>query len=356
MDLGQPKTSVGSGETAVDRRHFLRAAGSAGLAGFAGCNTIAGSGGLDTLSIAYKPIFPFLQYLVMDERGYLDGLDAEIEATNFADQGLNVVSAYSNGDIDVAFIGITPAIRMKHQGAPGAVTAANQTGGFVVLAAEAFADRYEEHGADAFARFREDEGRPFRFVTFPQGSVAYVLLRRWLDVELGVGTDDVEIENVAGAGPVRRSLLTGDADGTLVMEPIPTVLESEGAPFSRLTHTGAFMNGAPGGVTFMHDRLRADAPDLAAAFVEQHVRATELIREEPEEAAAAVSAALGENLSEGNARRAIESDASRYVSDPMAISGGTAECVELMRELGQIDSAVEVESVLDPAAHRAATD
>jgi NitT/TauT family transport system substrate-binding protein len=334
----------------------LRAAGSAGLAGLAGCNTITGGGGVETISVAYKPIFPFLQYLVMDERGYLDELDVEVEATNFADQGLNVVSAYSNGDIDVAFIGITPAIRMKHQGAPGAVTAANQTGGFVVLTTDAFADRYESAGADAFRQFREDEGRPFRFVTFPQGSVAYVFLRRWLDVELGVGTDDIEIENVAGAGPVRRSLLTGDADGTLVMEPIPTILDEEGAPFSRLTHTGAFMDGAPGGVTFMHDRLREDAPDLAAAFLQRHVRATELIREEPETAATAVSDALGENLSEGNARRAIESDASRYVSDPMAISEGTAECVELMGELGQIDSAVEIESILDPAPYRAATD
>jgi len=44
-----------------------------------------------------------------------------------------IVSAYSDGDVDIAFIGITPAIRMKHQGLPGKVTAANQTGGFIVL-------------------------------------------------------------------------------------------------------------------------------------------------------------------------------------------------------------------------------
>ncbi|WP_367176230.1 ABC transporter substrate-binding protein [Haloarcula rubripromontorii] len=357
MDLGQPKESAKhetpDGQT---RRNFLRLTGGVTAGSIAGCSSVIGGSSLDTLSVAYKPIFPFLQFLVMDERGYLDELDANVETTDFANQGLNIVSAYSDGDIDVAFIGITPAIRMKHQGVPGKVTAANQTGGFVVLATDEFVDLWNDHGADAFEAFREQEGRPFQFSTFPKGSVAYVLLRHWLDEELGVGTDPIEIENVAGVGPVRQALLSGNADGTFVMEPLPTILEARDAPFSRVTNTGSFLSGAPGGITFMHDRLVDDHPDVARAFLRQHVRATELINEDSGAAAEAVSAALGDRLSADLSRRAIESSASNYISDPRAISEGTQVCIQRMQDLGQISDPVETNTILEPSIYQDVTE
>ncbi|WP_137685239.1 ABC transporter substrate-binding protein [Haloarcula mannanilytica] len=350
MDLGQPKET--GNRAATTRRRFLALTGGAALSGVSGCTSVFGGSSLETLSVAYKPIFPFLQYLVMNERGYLDDIGPDVESTNFANQGLNIVSAYSDGDVDIAFIGITPAIRMKHQGLPGKVTAANQTGGFVVLTTEPFADLWNDRGAEAFEAFREQEGRPFKFSTFPKGSVANVLLRHWLEEELGVGTDPVEIENLAGAGPVRRALLSGNADGTLIMEPIPTALEAEDAPFSRLTTSGSFMDGAPGGIMFMHDRLWDENPAVARSVLEQHVRATELITERPEDAAAAVSAALGDRLSTDVATRAVQSDASNYVSDPRAIRNGTAVCIQRMRELGQLSDPVEPDTVLEPSLYQ----
>lgn len=353
MDLGTPKNSGDRPDGRLrSRRTFLKVAGSTTISGLAGCTSVIGGDNPDTLSIAYKPIFPYLQFLVMNERNYLDDLGPSIETTNFADQGLNIVSAYSDGDIDIAFIGITPAIRMKHKGVPGKVTAANQTGGFVVFTTEEFASLYEEHGASAFDAFRERHGRPFRFATFPKGSVANVLLRQWLDDHLGVGTDDVTIENVAGVGPVRRALLSGNADGTLIMEPIPTILEAEEAPFRRITYTGAFMPGSPGGIMFMHDRLWDENPDLARDVLRQHVRATDLINERPGEAAEAVSSALGENLSRTFAEAAIGSDASHYISDPRAITDGTEICIERMHALGQISEPVSTETIFEPSLYR----
>ncbi len=356
MVLGQPKTDGIDSETrAPTRRAVLKAGSVAAASSLAGCSSVLGGTSLESISIAYKPIFPFLQFLVMNERDYLADVGPSIDATNFANQGLNIVSAYSDGDVDVAFIGITPAIRMKHQGVPGKVTAANQTGGFAIVTSDEFASLFEEHGAAAFEKFRSQKDRPFRFSTFPRGSVAYVLLRQWLDDELGIGTDGIEIQNMAGLGPVRRALLSGNADGTLIMEPIPTMLRAQDAPFRRITHTGEFMPGSPGGIMFMHDRLWDQNPDLANAVVEAHVRATGLINDAPADAAEAVSAAFGDRLSADLAEQAIRSPVSNYISDPGAITSGTAVCIDRMHALGQIDQQVATETIFEPSIYQDVT-
>jgi NitT/TauT family transport system substrate-binding protein len=356
MVLGKPKNLGGGRETNHStRRRFLKIGGVAATSGLAGCSSVLRGNNLKTLSVAYKPIFPFLQFLVMNERGYLSEIGPSIDATNFANQGLNIVSAYSDGDIDIAFIGITPAIRMKHKGIPGKVTAANQTGGFGIVTTDEFAGLYDEHGADAFEAFRTQNDRRFQFSTFPKGSVAYVLLRQWLDEELGVGTEHVSIENMAGLGPVRRALLSGNADGALIMEPIPTILKAQDAPFQQITRSGEFMADGPGGIMFMHDRLWDDHPDIATDVLREHIRATELINEQPGEAAQAVSNAFGDQLSRDLAEQAIRSEVSNYVSDPGAITTGTEVCIERMHALGQISEPVEIETIFEPSLHQDVT-
>lgn len=356
MDLGQPKSNEDRAMShSSTRRRFLKAGSVTAATTLSGCTGILGGSKLDTLSIAYKPIFPFLQFLVMDEREYLSEIGPTVKATNFANQGLNIVSAYSDGDVDIAFIGITPAIRMKHKEVPGKVTAANQTGGFAIVTSNEFASLFEEHGAAAFERFREEKGRKFKFSTFPKGSVAYVLLREWLDAELDIGTEDVETENMAGLGPVRRSLLSGNADGTLIMEPIPTILQAKDAPYRRITHTGEFMEGPPGGIMFMHDRLWDGNQGVAKDVLRAHIRATDLINNKPAEAAEAVSSAFGDSLSPKLAEQAIRSEISNYTTDPQAIAAGTEQCIARMHSLGQISEPVAAETIFEPSLYEDVT-
>ncbi len=356
--LGEPKNldrvDVAPSQS---RRQFLVKTGTAvgvgTLSGLSGCTSLPGGGGssMDTLNIAFKPPFPFLQYHVMNHEGYFEELEPDVEATNFANKGLTIVSAYSDGDIDLAFIGITPAIKMKSKGIPGKVTAANHENGFVVLGHEDFAALWDEHGADAFQAFREEEGRKFKFSTFPKGSVAFILLQYWLREELGVSPDLVDIEPMAGGSPVKRSLLSGNVDGTVIMEPIPTALEAKGAPFERITWAGSFMSGQPGGIMFMHDRLWNDNPDIAKSVVERHTRATEIIQEQSQIAAEAVSEAKGDKLPTKIARRALDSKASNYISDPAQITGSTQLFVEQMAELGQVDSEVSNDKIFEQSLY-----
>jgi len=361
--LGRPKRSGAprSDSDSHSRRQFLAKSGAAlgagGIAGLAGCTSIiGGTGGMDTLDIAYKPPFPFLQYHVMNHEGHFDDLDPDVEATNFANKGLTIVSAYADGDIDLAFMGITPVVKMKHKGVSGKVTAANHENGFVVLGHEDFAALWDEHGADAFQKFREEKGRKFKFSTFPKGSVAFVLLQYWLREELGVSPDLVDVEPMAGGGPVKRSLLAGNVDGTVIMEPIPTALQVKDAPFERITWAGSFMSGQPGGVMFMHDRLWDDHPDVAESIVEKHAQATDIIQNQPEVAATAVSEAKGDKLPKKIARKALDSKASNYISDPEHITESTRLFVEQMQGLGQIDGGVPNDDIFEQSLHEAVTE
>jgi len=355
-NLGCPNNSSRSAETRLQsRRRFLAKAGAAvgasTLTGLSGCTSLLSGNSMDTLSVAFKPPFPFLQYHVMNQEGYFEQLDPDIEATNFANEGLTIVSAYSDGDIDLAFMGITPAIKMKSKDVPGKVTAANHKNGFVVFAHEDFAALWDEHGANAFRVFREKNGRKFKFSTFPKGSVAFILLHYWLREELGISPDLVDIEPMAGGSPVKRSLLSGNVDGTVIMEPIPTALEQRGAPFERITWAGSFMSGQPGGIMFMHDRLWDDHPDIAKSVITQHSRATETIQERPAIAAEAVSKAKGDKLPTKIARKALRSKASNYISDPAQITESTQLFAAQMEELGQIESGVSTDKLFEQSLY-----
>jgi NitT/TauT family transport system substrate-binding protein len=342
MDLGQPK-KIAQTETAT-RRRFLGIVGGAAVAGTAGC---LGNDDLSEITIGYKPIFPYMQSLVMESEGYYDELDADVKTENFGNTGLTIMQSFASGDLDVAFVGITPAIRMHDRGMPSAVTAANNRNGFLFLAHEEFASTWASEPPEAaFEQFRERTGNPFTFAAPPKSSVATVLLHHWREDVLGVSPDLLDIQAFGGAGPVRQALVTDEADGACIMEPIPTMLATQDAPFEQIVWAGDFMDGQPGGVMVMHDRLRDS--DLASALLEQHVRATEFVEENPDGAAEIVSEAVGpEQLPTEAARQALNSPGANFVSDPRTITEDTPVFCETMADLGLTDSRVDAEDLFD---------
>ncbi|RLM57525.1 ABC transporter substrate-binding protein [Halobellus sp. Atlit-31R] len=337
----------------VSRRRFLRttaAASTAGLAGVAGCAGGTGGGGLDEIRVAYMPIYPDLQYFVMREEGYLEELSASVSGEVFSD-GPSIVQAAATGDFDVMLFGIVPAMIVIDKGIPAKITAANIQNAMQILAHDEFAAVWDaaESGADAFARFEAERGRKFTFGTFPPGSVPDILLRYWLSEVVGVDPDsDVNITALGGAGPVRQALLAGEIDGTSIMEPVPTVAEMRGAPYQSIAWAGDFLPGQPAAVTLMHDRLREDNSEQAAAFVEQHQRATAFARENPDAAARHASTVIGESsLPVATARKAMDSPAADFITDPHKIADGAQVFSEYAAASGKIDEALSNDRLFD---------
>jgi len=326
----------------ASRRSFLAAAGGAAAVGVAGC--LGGDSGLDELTVAHMPIYPDLQWYVMEGEGYISEIDAEIDGREFTD-GPAIVQAFGGDDIDVAMFGIVPAMIVIDNGIPAQVTAANIREPMGIMAESSFHDTFEEHGADAFAMWEEEEGRPFRFGTFPQGSVPDVLLRYWLR-EIGVdaeANDSVEIREINGANAVWQAINGGDIDGTSIMEPVPTIAQEESSSVTMLRTAAEVLPGQPAAVTLMSDEVR-ESP-LAAQFLEQHVRAAEFIDQSPDETARHVESGIG--MPADRARKALDSPLSNFVTDPASISEATQVFSEFAASNGQIDERLTNGQIFD---------
>jgi NitT/TauT family transport system substrate-binding protein len=335
----------------ISRRRVLGAAGLAATTGLAGCAGVLGSAsgsGLDEIRVAYMPIYPDMQYFVMEEEGYFDELSADVSGTVFSD-GPSIVQASAKGEFEAMMFGIVPAMIVMDKGIPSKIAAANIKNAMKIMASEEFAALWEEHGTEAFAEFEKRKGRKFTFGTFPPGSVPDILLRYWLAEELGLDPKkDVQITGLGGAGPVRQSLLSGKIDGTSIMEPVPTIVESKGAPYTSIAWAGDFMPGQPAAVTLLHDRLREENPGLASEFVRQHRRATRFVEENPDAAAKHASAVIGESsLPVETARTAMDSKASDFVTNPHEIESGAEIFAEYANRLGKTDSQLTVDGMFD---------
>ena len=345
-------------ERVLSRRDAIRGlsgAATAGITGLAGCNALGGGGGTDELTVAYMPIYPDMQHFVMQEEGYFDGIDAEIDAKEFTD-GPSIVQAYASGEIDVGLFGVVPAMIVIDRGIAAKVAAANITEPMMLMARDDFMPLWEDHGADAFAEFEEREGRTFTFGTFPEGSVPDILLRYWLIDEQGLTPgEDVEVIGMGGANAVRQGLATDEIDGTSIMEPVPTLTAESGDPYQPLAIAPEFMPGQPAAVVLMNDEVRDS--DVGEQFVEQHVRATEFINSEPDATARHASTVIGEEtLSVETAREALDSPISNFVSDPRAIENGAEIFTEYAAELGKTDERLSLDQVFDYSLYDSVTE
>jgi NitT/TauT family transport system substrate-binding protein len=324
--------------TQISRRAYLAGVGAAATAGVAGC---MGGGGADSLAVAHMPIFPDLQYYVMESEGYFENVDATIEGSEFTD-GPAIVQAYGGGELDVAMFGIVPSMIVIDRGIPAKVTAANIKEPMAIMAHEDLQAMWDEHGADAFSVWREERGRKFRFGTFPQGSVPDVLLRYWLQQE-GIETSTVDIIEINGANAVWQAIANGEVDGASIMEPVPTRAAQEGVAVQTFRNASEIMPGQPAAVTLMSDDVRGTP--AATQFLEQHVRATEFIQENPEATADIVEAGIGMDAEQ--ALSALQGPLSNFVTDPREIENGTAIFSEFAAENGQIEEQLSLEQIFD---------
>lgn len=328
-------------ESTFSRRAYLGGIGAASAVGLAGC--LGRGGSISELTVAYMPIFPDLQYFVMESEGYLDEIDAEIDGREFTD-GPAIIQAYGGGELDVAMFGIVPSMIVIDRGLPAKVTAANIREPMAVMAHEELQELWDDHGEAAFDVWEEEHGRKFRFGTFPQGSVPDVLLRYWLSEVVGIEPETaVDITEIGGANAVFQAVVNDEIDGTSIMEPVPTRLAGTDSPVRTFRNAAEIMPGQPAAVTLMSDEIRDS--ELAGQFLRQHVRATEFIDDNPDETADIVENGIG--MDRDLARQALEGPLSNFVTDPREIENGTEIFSEFAHGNGQLDDTLSLEQIFD---------
>lgn len=334
----------------MDRRSFLGTLGTVGSVALAGCASTTGtSTHEESVQLAYDAAPPHFQAVVMDRQGWLDDMSADIDDQEASCN--SIVQLLVSGKADIGMIGIIPALVVADSDTPVQVVSASSKEAFVVLIDAAFADLFEGDG-NGFAEFAADTGRPFKLGTYPKGSVSDITARYWVNNVRNASMADVELIHLGGPGAARQALLAGEVDGAVIPEPTPTLIEERtDAPYERVTAVGEFIPGEPAGVTVVRDEFAAAHPGVVESFVSRHRRATQFIRNNRETAAEYMSEVYGGEsaLDVETARRALESPATNYLTDPHEIVSGTAVLAEYAHRLGKTDTVIDAESLIEPA-------
>ena len=329
----------------ISRRRLLGNAGATTVAavGIAGCLGGGGGGPLDSVTVAYVPIYPNMQHYVMEREGYYEDVPVDVTIERFS-SGPNVVKAFASGDVDVALFGISPAMVLVDKGTNAGILAANSRNGFKVMGTAELAALYEQEGPATFERFEEENGRKVRFGAPPDGSVPDIVLRYWIQRDLDAG----EMESVINKSKVPpakavQTIQSGDIDATMIQEPFATIIgQTDG--FGELAWSGDILENHPVTVMFASQQVLDDS-EVAQSLVEQHVAATEFTTDSPDAAAAHAASVIGSGVSEELATDAINSHASEFISDPHAITDQAATMGEFVASVGNIEELVATEDL-----------
>lgn len=326
------------------RRRLLRGTGASAVAitGMAGC--LGRSGGpLDSVTVAYVPIYPNMQHYVMEQEGYYEDIPADVTIERFS-SGPSVVTAFASGDVDAALFGITPAMVLIDKGTDAGILAANSRNGFKLMATPELVDLYEQERAATFERFEEERGRKIRFGAPPDGSVPDIVLRYWIQEDLDAGEMDSVI-NKSKVPPAKavQTLQSGDIDATIIQEPFATIIDRDDG-FDELGRSGDILENHPVTVLFGNQRVLEDT-EVAQSLVEQHTAATEFTTNSPDAAASHAASVIDSGVSEELAKAAMDSEASEFISDPHAITDQAAAMGEFVANVGNIEEPIATQNL-----------
>jgi NitT/TauT family transport system substrate-binding protein len=307
------------------------------------------------LKVAYLPILPMAQLFVIDGEGWAKQAGLELELTSFS-SGPALVQALASNTFDVAYVGIGPAMVARANGIALKVVAANGVNQVALLGrgdlAAAFAAAPTP--AEAFAAFRRTTGRAARLATLPKGSVPDTVLRYWLMNIVKAAPDETEILGV-GEDRVQQLLLSGAVDAGSILEPILTIVQERDANARILATGDAMFPDQPGATVVVSERIIAAAPDAVGQLVALHIRATDVLRKDPDSVASFVQDAIGKGLiSRETLEAALKSPAMHPVADPHVIIAATRAMQDFQLQLGVLAKPVSIDELFDTRFYDAA--
>ncbi|WP_045320513.1 ABC transporter substrate-binding protein [Limimaricola cinnabarinus] len=299
------------------------------------------------IEIGYMPILPVSQLFVALENGALDDTGIEADLVEFQN-GPAMVQALLAGQLDVAYLGIGPAMVAHGRGADIKVVASNIIEQISLVALPPLAGDFEGNNpADAFTAFAAREGRKPVISTFPKGSVPETVLQYWMREEAGIDPDLIEIIH-QGTAQVQQALLTGAVDGAAILEPVvsTTLARIEGA---EVVAAGAEMfPDQPGAVLAVREGLLEKSPDAVEALVSAHIAATHLLAGDAAAAAPMVAKHVGGGrLDPAVVEAAIARSSEQFVADPNRIVEGTRAMHDFQIELGTLAQPVDLDALFD---------
>jgi NitT/TauT family transport system substrate-binding protein len=308
-----------------------------------------------TLRVGYIPIIPMTQLYVITGEGWSKDAGLTLQTTSFQ-SGPAMIQALASGTLDVAYVGIGPALIARSKGVKLKVVAANVIDQVALIGrgplAKAMAGA--ANPAEGVKAFIAANGRRPKIGSLPAGSVPDTVLRYWMAEVAHIASDDVEIVGM-GEQPLQQALLTGAIDGASILEPILTLVKSRLQDATIIAKAGTMFPKQPGAVLAVTEDAIARNRDAVAELVKLHIRATAFAKSNPDRTAELVTDLIGKGLVERDVMRtALTSDATTFVDDPRVILDSTKKMQAFQQSLNQITEPVDVDTLFDFSFHDAA--
>ncbi len=241
----------------LSRRRFIHLSGTAAALTL---SPLPANAAPVTLRVGYIPIIPMTQLFIMEGEGWTGRAGLKLQLTQFS-SGPTMVQALASGSLDVAYVGIGPAIVARSRGIDIKVLASNIIDQVALIGRGPFAETMATapSAAEGFRRYYERAGRPVKIATLPQGSVPDTVLRYYIQNVAKVDPAHVQIIGI-GEDQVQQSLLAGAVEGASILEPILTIVQ-ERDPTARIIATpNAMLPRQPGAVLAVRETAIADHP------------------------------------------------------------------------------------------------
>src|SRR3989337_1199672 len=211
--------------------------------------------------VGYQPSTHHIAEFIGMQKGWF----AQETGVPFIDKefigGAPEMEAMMAGELDVAYVGATPAINAIAKGLEAKIVAsANNEGSALVMRND-----FNYTGP------KDLIGK--KIATLPRPSIQDTVLRVWL-IDSGIKPEDVDIKFMSGA-EMLTSLSSGAIDGFIWAEPGPTQAEMQGIGKIVLNSSEMWMH--PCCVVLVSDKLIKEDPDLVKNLVKTHIKAMNYI-------------------------------------------------------------------------------
>ena len=306
------------------------------------------------LEVGYMPIIPDAQLFIALGQGTFPKDGGAPKLVQFQ-SGPAMVQALLAGQLDVAYVGIGPAMVARAKGADIKVIASNivEQVSFVALGNLA---PYFASGdpASAFTRFAKDKGRQAIVASYPKGAVPEAALQYWLRNRIRADTSQLKLI-YQGESQIQEFLLTGAIDGAVILEPTTTNVLGK-APKSKVVARGSeLFPKQPGAVLLVREKVLREQPALVKALLAAHIAATKLLENDPAKAAPLVQKYVGGGrLPVKLVEQAIRNSKGQFVADPNTIIPATLALQKFQEDTGTLAGpAVDVPKMFDTSFYDA---
>jgi sulfonate transport system substrate-binding protein len=291
--------------------------------------------GLTELRFGYQPSTHQIAYMAADANGWwLEDL-APYGITSTKDYlfptGAPEMQAMLAGEIDVAYVGSTPPLSAIDQGLEAKIVAGAQTQGSDLVLAT---DLPYESPQDLIG---------LKIATFPPGTLQDTVLRKWLSDNNIDPKEDVTILGMGGANAI-TALASDNVDAVFLPHPNPTIIESEG--YARvIVQSGEMWPDHACCVVLVTQELIDEHPDMVEQIVKTHIKATQYIKDNPDEAAQIFSDDIG--VSYDISSKSIQDWDGEWVSDPNIEMATALEYAKVQYDLGYTDKLLTQDDLFD---------